>query len=224
MAARPASPDQIKKLAIKLGRLRLNYGVWRDGLAGYLGQELCDRLHVITKPQPGGPEADGADEVRAKVIWHLRRLIKAVANDEENRRSAAISYNITPYPELRTMNKIGDRAQWGYERGLCRSRERVDDRTMAVIPDVARELSKIQPVPPRADIDAIIAEWRPSDDQDPPASDNPTVGETDASPTSTKDSSHPGEPVVNQSVTGSIVMGGVMQIGYIGGEYRTVDG
>jgi hypothetical protein len=157
-AARPASPDEIEVIIDKLDKLRSNYGVWRDGLADFLGQQLCDRLHVVTRSQPGGPEVDSADEVRAKVIWHMRRLVGG-RNDEKDRQSAAVSFNITPYPQLWKMRAIGDRAQWGYEHGLCLSRGKVDKRTKALMPDLARELGKIQPVPPRQDVEAIIAEF-----------------------------------------------------------------
>ena len=158
-AARPASSDEIPKIAKKLSDLRKGYGVWRDGLAGFLGPELCNRLHVVTRSQPNGAEPDGADEVRAKIIWHLRRLVGG-KNDEENRRSAAISFNITPYPELRTMDSVKERVQWGSERGLCKARKAVDTRTGRIIPDLARELGKIQPIPPRMDIAAILGEFR----------------------------------------------------------------
>jgi len=173
-AAKPASPDEIEVITDKLDKLRSNYGVWRDGLADFLGQQLCDRLHVVTRSQPGGPEVDSAEEVRAKLIWHLRRLISGLNTEEENRRSASISFNITPYPELRAMRSVKDRVQWGSEHGLCKARKAVDTRTGRIIPDLARELGKTQPVPPRKDIEAILAEFR-GDTSSPEQAPEPTI-------------------------------------------------
>jgi hypothetical protein len=140
----------------RLRRLPRSGGVWRTGLAKFLGSELCDHLHLVTEVKHG--EVDGVEELRAKMIWHLRRFV-SILKPEEARQAAEIAFNITGYNELCDMKNIQDRIQWGNKRGLCPPQRSYSEYIKQAIPDIARELCKQQPIPSRKDIDSILAQF-----------------------------------------------------------------
>jgi hypothetical protein len=145
-------------VAEKLDDLCLNQGVWRAGLAEFLGDDLCSRLRLSVSSKDAAVKVDDPARLRAKVIWHLRRLIEMCAENRDVRNSAMIRLNITSRPELRQM-MLGGRQAWAYRNGLCKSAKTVQTQTKALLPDLARALLANREFPSDEAIAEIMAEF-----------------------------------------------------------------
>lgn len=149
----------------KLNSLQPNFGVWRDNLVSFLGPELCAHLHVATGARPGASEIDGIDELRAKVIWQLRRTVIEALGDEVSRRAVAVALNVTKFPELHRIKDIEDRANWCQEHYQWPSRKTIGNRMSlthkdSILLELAQTLCTPRPTPPPDEIEAILAEFR----------------------------------------------------------------
>lgn len=149
--------DQQRRLEDALRRLSQQQGVRRASLQNILSPELIELFRIT--------EGDSSTRIRQKVTWHLEQLIARLP-DEDLRKIARYSFNITNIPEVEALDGVVARQE--ALPGISQS-DAGKKMTNQILPEFARELLADPPGPMPETVAPTEAATEPADRAPKPA-------------------------------------------------------